>query len=144
MKLLSALLTLCEGNPPVISGSPSQRASDAELWCFSDVNVNNCWISIRETGELNVLRVIWHHCNNIKITGLWFPPTSLKDCLFNSLRPSDPYMHWWTNHHWFRWWLVAWLTPTHYLNQCWNIVNWTLWNKIKWNLNHKTIHIFSF
>ena len=24
--------------------------------------------------------------------------------------------------------------PSHYLNQCWNIVNWTLGNKIQWNL----------
>ena len=25
--------------------------------------------------------------------------------------------------HWFRWWLVAWSAPSHYLNQCWNIVD---------------------
>ena len=37
---------------------------------------------------------------------------------FNSLRPSD-----------------AWSAPSHYLNQCWNIVNWTLGNKIQRNLN---------
>ena len=24
---------------------------------------------------------------------------------------------------------------SHYFHQCWNIVNWTLRNKIKWNLN---------
>ena len=23
--------------------------------------------------------------------------------------------------------------PSHYLNQCWNIVNWTLGNKLQWN-----------
>ena len=40
-----------------------------------------------------------------------------------------------TDHHWFRWWLVAWLAPSHYLNQCWNIVNWTFRNKLQWNLN---------
>ena len=37
--------------------------------------------------------------------------------------------------HWFRWWLVAWTAPSHYLNQCWNIVNCTLRNKLQWNLN---------
>ena len=26
----------------------------------------------------------------------------------------------------------------HYLNQCWEIVNWTLKNKIHWNLNSNT------
>ena len=25
-----------------------------------------------------------------------------------------------------------------YLNQCWNIVNWTLRNKVQWNLNQKS------
>ena len=45
------------------------------------------------------------------------------------------------NHHWFRKWLVAWPVPSHYLNQCWNIVNWTLGNKIKWNLN-RDLNIF--
>ena len=25
--------------------------------------------------------------------------------------------------------------PSHYLKQCWNIVNWTLGNKLHWNLN---------
>ena len=28
--------------------------------------------------------------------------------------------------------------PSHYLNQCWNIVNWTLRNKLKWNLNRNS------
>ena len=54
---------------------------------------------------------------------------------FNSLMPSDAYMCQKTNHHWFRQWLVAWPAPSHYLNQCWNIVNWTLINKLQWNLN---------
>ena len=28
--------------------------------------------------------------------------------------------------------------PSHYLNQCWDIVNWTLKNKLQWNLNQNT------
>ena len=35
--------------------------------------------------------------------------------------------------HWFRWWLVACLAPSNYLKQCWDIVNWTLRNKLRWN-----------
>ena len=31
--------------------------------------------------------------------------------------------------------LSAWSAPSHYLNQCWNIVNWTLRNKLQWNFN---------
>ena len=30
----------------------------------------------------------------------------------------------------------AYSTPSHYLNQCWVIVNWTLRNKLGWNFNH--------
>ena len=40
--------------------------------------------------------------------------------------------------HWFRQWFVACSAPSHYLNQCWLIVNWTLRNKIQWNLNQNT------
>ena len=34
------------------------------------------------------------------------------------------------DHYWFRWWLVAWSVPSHYLKQCRNIVNWTLRNNL--------------
>ena len=53
----------------------------------------------------------------------------------NSLRPSDAYMRQQTNHDWFRQWLVAMPAPSHYLYQCWNIVNWTLRKKFRWNRN---------
>ena len=38
-------------------------------------------------------------------------------------------------HHWFRFWLVACSAPSHYLNQCWFIVDWTPGNKFQWNLH---------
>ena len=28
--------------------------------------------------------------------------------------------------------------PSHYLNQCWNVVNWPLRNKLQWNLNQNS------
>ena len=59
----------------------------------------------------------------------------------NSLRPNDASMRRYTNHHWFRQWLVAWTAPSHYLNQCWNIVNWTLTIKLQWNFN-RNLNIF--
>ena len=34
--------------------------------------------------------------------------------------------------------LVAWTAPNHCLNQCWNIVNWTLRNKFQWNFNRNS------
>ena len=31
-----------------------------------------------------------------------------------------------------------WTAPSHYLNQCWNIVNWTLRNKLQWKFNRNS------
>ena len=31
-----------------------------------------------------------------------------------------------------------WSAPSNYLNQCWNIVNWTLRNKLKWNFSQNS------
>ena len=56
----------------------------------------------------------------------------------NSLRPSNAYTHQHINRHWFRYWLVSWPTSSHYLNQCCNIVNWNLGNKLQWNPNHNS------
>ena len=44
---------------------------------------------------------------------------------FNSLKPRDAYMRRSTNHHWFRKRLVAWMKPSHCLNQWWDIVSWS-------------------
>ena len=52
-----------------------------------------------------------------------------------AFRSSDANMHQETNHHWLRQWLFAWTTPSHYLNQCWYVVNWTLKNKRQWILS---------
>ena len=38
----------------------------------------------------------------------------------------------------FKYWLVACLAPSHYLNQCWVIVNGTLRNKLQWNFNQSS------
>ena len=37
--------------------------------------------------------------------------------------------------HWFRQWLVAYSAPSHYLTQCWVIVNWTLRSNLQWIQN---------
>ena len=40
--------------------------------------------------------------------------------------------------HWFRSWLVAWSTPSQYLNKCWKVVNWAIGNKFQWNFNQNS------
>ena len=42
-----------------------------------------------------------------------------------------------SDQHWCRW-LVAYSPPSHHLNQCWVIVNWTLKNKLQWNFNQNS------
>ena len=41
-------------------------------------------------------------------------------------------------HHLFKQWLITCSTPSHYRNQCWFTLNWTLGNKFQWNLNQNT------
>ena len=37
---------------------------------------------------------------------------------------------------------VAWPAPSHYLNKCWNIVNWIQGDRFQWNFHqNKTIFI---
>ena len=43
MATLSLLLTLCEGNPPVTGGFPSERASSTKLWFFYMYAWTNGW-----------------------------------------------------------------------------------------------------
>ena len=40
-KHISALLALCEGNPPVSGGFPSKRASDTGFDAFFDVSLKD-------------------------------------------------------------------------------------------------------
>ena len=64
METFSALLALCAGNSPMTGEFPTQRSSNAELWCFFGIGegkqVNEpsiCWWF--ET----LLRPLWRHCN---------------------------------------------------------------------------------
>ena len=67
METFSVLLALCAGNLPVTGEFPSQRASDAELWCFLwSAPCINGWVNNREAGDLrrhrghyDVIAMIW-------------------------------------------------------------------------------------
>ena len=53
METFSALLALCAGNSLVTGEFPSQRASDAELWCFLwSAPCINGWVNNHEAGDL--------------------------------------------------------------------------------------------
>ena len=47
-----------------------------------------------------------------------------------------------SDHHWFRQWFVAYSAPSHYLRQCWVIVNWNVRNKLQWYFNQNVFFSF--
>ena len=60
------------------------------------------------------------------------------ECFVNSSPPGVTYMYQWTGStllHVMAWF---WSVPSHYLNQCWLLVNWTLRNKLQWNSSQNT------
>ena len=62
---------------------------------------------------------------------------------FNSSPPNAAYMRLWIVSALAQIWLVAYLAPTHYLNQCLVIVNWAIGSKLQWNCTHnKTLFIY--
>ena len=56
MEIFSALLALCEGNPPVTGGFSLTKANDAELWCFLWSAWTKGWANNRDAGDLRRLR----------------------------------------------------------------------------------------
>ena len=92
-KQLSALLVLCEGNSPVPSGSPSQRATDTELWYF-------IWCQPVQTAEQTVkmqvnkyiLVLIWRPCNAS------YAPVDYKERNDQSINLNDILT--WESHRW--------------------------------------------
>ena len=60
---LYTFLALCEGNPPVTGGFPSQRASNVELLCLVWCHPEQ---AIKQTSEMPVIwdmMLMWHHSN---------------------------------------------------------------------------------
>ena len=95
---------------------------------FSEFDLRlNKWLSIQQWGWWfeTPSRPSWRYCNEL---------VSCPVALWGRVDAA-------VNYHWFRQWLVAWATPSHYLNQYWNVVNWTLRNKFQRNLNR---HSYTF
>ena len=106
--------------------------------------LNQCWLIIHEvswhSSEGNFTGPAqdsypWYKFENYQLKMTARSPSAQ---WINSLRPDDAYIHKKTHQHWFRQWLVAWSVPSHCLNQCWGIVNWTLRNKLQWNFNQNS------
>ena len=61
----SALLALCEGNPPVTGGFPSQRPVTRSFEIFFDLRLNKRLITQPKRRWFETpLRSLWRHCND--------------------------------------------------------------------------------
>ena len=60
MEIFSAILALCEGNPPVTGGFPSERASNAGFGVFCDVSLHK---RLHKQSSANDLRRPDDHCD---------------------------------------------------------------------------------
>ena len=64
MKTFPALLALCEGNPPVTSGFPSQRRVSRSFDVFFDLRWNKQLSKqSRHRWSETPSRLLWRHCN---------------------------------------------------------------------------------
>ena len=147
---VSALLALCEGNPPLTGRFLLQRASNVELWCFLCCWANG-WVNSSKAGDLrrhgahyDVTVMTWHlvrsrHLSRNQIlgvdrSGLFYnnwqqglcitdPGIGLHICRLFLIK-----MHW---YHMFlsvifkySWWLLrTYAAPSHHPNHWWLIVN---------------------
>ena len=85
------------------------------IWCYYAIKVRN-FMYIFSNTDSNPLLL----CHLHTLTHLTEVP---------HIRVSE------LGQHWFRYWLVAYSTPSHYSNQCWVNVNQTLRNKLRWNFD---------
>ena len=86
IEIVSALLALCDGNPSVSGGFPSQRPSKADLNVFFDVSLckplnkqsSRRWF---ETPRCS----LWRHCNVHHYERIRIPVSFLYRCVHNCL-----------------------------------------------------------
>ena len=62
---LSTLLALCEGNPPVTDGFPSQWVSNVGLWFLLLLAWISSWTNDRVTVICDTMTPIWRHSHGI-------------------------------------------------------------------------------
>ena len=126
------LLVLCAGNSPVTGEIRLTNASDTELWYFLwsaheqtvERHSRSRWLNMpsRSLGRHSNV----HHVSNIFITQKHIRPLlmSYKTCYILKS------VFWFGGMMFF----VALMASSHHPNQCWDMVNWTLGNKLQWNL----------
>ena len=65
-------------------------------------------------------------------------PSSAESICMNSSPPSAAYMRQWIGSALVQIMACRLSAPSHYLNQCWIIVNWTFGDRLQWNFDKNT------
>ena len=63
----------------------------------------------------------------------WMLESSFSEIYLTHLPPGPRFCE--SSQQWWKWWIVAYSAPSHYLNQYCVVVNWNLSNKLWWNFN---------
>ena len=152
METSSTLLAIFAGNSPVPGEFPAQRPVTWSFDVFFDLYPNKRWSKQSWGWWFKTLsRPLWRHSNG-------FPGNMVKHCTDvtrASWRLKSPVTRLFvqvcvqsninennkTAHHysvWGEYHQVAWSAPSHYLNQCLNIINWTLRNIFRWQFDRNS------
>ena len=89
------------------------------------ITLKYCWYKRSGLCDHDGLLMSWRQMSARQITSYWF----------NLSPPSAAYMRWGTGSALVQVMACRLTTQSHYLTQCWLIVNWTLGNKLQWNCN---------
>ena len=116
------------GNSSVTGEFPAQRPVTRSSDVFFELCLNKrlskqSWDWWFETPSCS----LWRHRNVV-----WHMGTALSSLTYLPLAPHICVSE--RGHHWFGQWLVTCTASSHYLNHCWNIINWPIRNKLQWNL----------
>ena len=115
---------------------------------FYICHISNCWIfciSLFQPSQLLIGFKPWNI--SVTMTSLMMNyqkmvdlntvhQVILKSISLQLISPSAVYMRQWIGSVLIQ--IKAYSTPSHYLHQCWVIVNWAIRNKLQWNFNQNT------
>ena len=135
----------------MLSWSAISGTDQLKTWCAASPIV---WLSVRGIPQSHV--ILYVESSELMFTCTWFSLAMSShvdnmtygttcECVLpelkampNSLRPSDAHIRRWNESSLVQIMACACSAPSHYRNQCWNIVNWTLRNKLQWNFNRNS------
>ena len=134
MKTFSALLDICAGNSPVPGEFPIHKGQWRGALMFSLICARiNGWVNNREAGDFRCHRA--HYDVIVMCLGLDVAYVHLKDPHAELRLTIEVLFVIDVSGTLLRVMSCCLTAPSHYLNQCWRIVNWTLRNKRQLNVS---------